>query len=59
MQNGMHSEATSRTACLKTSDGNAVTLNGNALHGITACNMTIGKEGFVKGYLEQQENRIT
>ena len=28
-------------------------------HGITVCNVPIGEEGFVKGYLEQKKNKIT
>jgi len=44
---------------LKNSDGDAVAIDGNAFHGITTCNVPIGKEGFVQGYLEQIKNRIT
>ena len=43
---------------LKDSTGDVVTVNSTALHGITTCNVPIGAEEFVKGYLEQQIIRI-
>ena len=43
---------------LKTSDSEAVTHDSNALHVITEYNVPISKDGVVKGYLEQQKNRI-
>ena len=44
---------------LQNLDGEAVTLDGKTLHGVTACNMPIGEEGFVKSYLDQKKNKIT
>ena len=39
--------------------GEAVTIDGAELHGITTCNVPIGSESFVKGYLGQRMTKIT
>ena len=40
-------------------DGEAVTVDSDALHDITTCNVPIGDKGFVNGYLEQKMKKIT
>ena len=44
---------------LKDLNGKAVTADSNAFHGIMTCNVPIGEEGFIKGYLVQKMTKIT
>ena len=44
---------------LKDVNGDPLTVNNMPLHGITTCNVPIGSEDFVKGYLQQRLAMIT
>ena len=44
---------------LKNSDSEHATLDENTLRGIKSCNLPIGKDDFVKGYLDQKKTKIT
>ena len=44
---------------LRNTGGEVITIDGNQLPGITTCNVPIGLQQLVKGYLSQRMTKIT